>query len=284
MPADIYSVTFNDLGTLLRVYRSRSFTRTAEELDINQSAVSYTIDKLRKHFGDPLFVRLGGGIAHTERCTEIVNVARELLSNYEAVALPRSFDPSTVTGSVTIACNYLERVLILPKIVRTVREIAPGLAIEVLSSSGKGDAQLKTGVASFLLGPMVPMETGFFSQRLFDEHYICVMDRNNPLARAPLTKRAYLACSHVLITYGGSWKSGFRTELEELGLELNNVLTLNGPSGLADILVQTDLVSTVPSRLAARLGDQVISVPSPFPAPFEIHLVWTERTRKSRAP
>ena len=281
MPADIHSVTFKDLGTLSRVYWSRSFTRMAEELDVNQSAVSYTIDKLRKRFGDPLFVRLGGGIAHTERCTEIVNAARELLRNFETIALPRSFDPFTVTGRVTIACNYLERVLILPKIVRTVRETAPGLAMAIMLSSGRGDAQLKTAEASFLLGPMVPMDTGFHSQKLFDEHYVCVMDRDNPLARAPLSRRSYLACNHALITYGGSWRSGFRTELEELGLELNNVLLLNGPSGLADILVQTDLVSTVPSRLAARLGDQVISVSSPFPAPFEIHLVWTERTHKS---
>ncbi len=60
MPADIHSVTFKDLGTLSRVYRSRSFTRMAEELDVNQSAVSYTIDKLRKRFGDPSSCGLAG--------------------------------------------------------------------------------------------------------------------------------------------------------------------------------------------------------------------------------
>ncbi len=166
-------------------------------------------------------------MAHTGRCPEIVNAARELLRNYETIALPRSFDPFTVTGRVTIACNYLERVLILPKFVRTVRETAPGLAMAIMVSSGRGDAQLETAEASYLLGPMVPMDTGFHSQKLFDEHYVCVMDRDNPLARAPLSRRSYLACNHALITYGGSGRSGFRTELEELYLELNNVLVQN---------------------------------------------------------
>jgi len=281
MTSDLYAVSFSDLNTLVRVYENRSFTKTATELGVNQSAISYTIDKLRKHFGDPLFVRMGGGITTTARCAEIVTSARELLTTFETIALPRAIDPATTSETLAVACNFFERQLILPSVVRYIRKHAPGLHLEIIPSTSQGDVQLKHGSAAFLIGPLVPVETGFFTRKLLDEHYVCVMDRDNPLARGPLGKQDYLTCNHALVTYGGSWKSPFRTALENLGLKLNNVLSVPSPAALTALLEGTDLVSTVPSRLAHQLGDQLVTVPCPFPAPFEIHLVWTERTHKS---
>ena len=50
-------VDFRALETLQLVYRRMSFTAAAAELNIKQSSVSYTIDRLRKAFSDQLFVR-----------------------------------------------------------------------------------------------------------------------------------------------------------------------------------------------------------------------------------
>lgn len=281
MSADFYSVSFADLRTLLRVHDLRSFTRTAQEMGVNQSAVSYTVDKLRRHFGDPLFVRLGGGITATERCSEIAASARVLLHAYESVALPRDFDPARADGTVTVACNFLERQVILPPVTRAIRSRAPGLHLDIIPSTGQGDVQLKHGSASFLIGPMVPDETGFFSRKLFDEHYVCVTDRDNPLAQGGISRADYLRCNHALVTYGGSWTSPFRAEMDKLGLELNNVLSVPSPAALGELIRATDLVATVPSRLGPSFGDGLAIAPCPFPAPFEIHLVWTERTHNS---
>ena len=107
MADSIYSVDFADLRTLALVHESGSFTRTAEQLGVNQSAVSYTIDKLRRNLGDPLFVRQGGGIVPTDRGSEIAEGALKLLGEYEAMASPRSFDPAKADQTVTIACNVV---------------------------------------------------------------------------------------------------------------------------------------------------------------------------------
>lgn len=281
MKTNIYSVDFADLRTLILVYEYRSFTKAAVSLAVNQSAVSYTIDKLRRHFGDPLFVRLGGGISPTDRCNEIVDVANELLDDFESIALPRSFAPATTVGKITIACNFFERQLIFPSVLRTLRKDAPGLVVEVISSTSEGDNQLKHSEASLLIGPLVPDETGFYCRKLLDDHYVCVMDKDNALASGDLSVDSYLACNHTLVTYGGSWKSRFLTDLENRGLALNNVLLVPSPAGLPDLIRGTDLVATVPFRIAALFGDNFSIVDSPFPSPFEIHLVWTERTHMS---
>ncbi len=65
---DILATDFRALDVLIRVYRFGSFTRAAEDLEMNQSVVSYTIDKLRAVFDDPLFVREARRLIATQRC------------------------------------------------------------------------------------------------------------------------------------------------------------------------------------------------------------------------
>ena len=84
---DVHSVDFAALRVLRMVHAHGSFTRAAEALGSTQSAVSYTIDRLRRAFDDPLFVRQGTGTVPTERCLEIVAEAGRLLLSLEAVAL-----------------------------------------------------------------------------------------------------------------------------------------------------------------------------------------------------
>ena len=50
------------LKTFLTVLDETSVSRAANNLGVTQSAVSHTLDKLRKIFGDPLFIRVGRGI------------------------------------------------------------------------------------------------------------------------------------------------------------------------------------------------------------------------------
>ena len=68
----LLAMDFAALRTLRLLYENRSFTETAEVLGVNQSAVSYTIEKLRRAFSDPLFFRQGGRVVPTERCGIIV--------------------------------------------------------------------------------------------------------------------------------------------------------------------------------------------------------------------
>ena len=47
------------------------------------------------------------------------------------------------------------------------------------------------------------------------------------------------------------------------------------------MIAGTDLIATVPGRIARAYDDAVRIVDSPCPAPFEVYLVWTTRTHKS---
>ncbi|MDF0600803.1 LysR family transcriptional regulator [Psychromarinibacter sp. C21-152] len=278
MQTDPHSIDFAALRTLRLVYETGSFTAAAQALEVNQSAVSYTIDKLRRCLGDPLFVRQGGGIAATDRCAAIVAEAVQMLERLEAITAPAEFDPAQARATVAIACNYYERQLILPPVIRALRRDAPGLTMSLIQSSAQGRTQLLRSEADLLIGPIRPEEDGFYCRNLLGDRYVCVMDPEHPLAGTELTLARYTAARHAVITYAGSWKSGYLVQLEAAGRKLAEVLTVPSPSGIEAMLAGTDMVATLPERLARNLPGRVHIAPCPVPAPFEIDLVWTART------
>lgn len=271
------------LRTLKLVYERRSFTAVANLLDIQQSAVSYTIEKLRNTFEDPLFYRQGGKVIPTERCETIIGIASDIIEQFTLLTEPDTFDPATAKQTINIACNYYERQILLPLIIKKIRANAPGIRINLINSSHEGDVQLKRSDADILIGPLRPEGQEFYCRNLIDEHYVCVMDPGNIHAVEPLSLSAYTKCTHVTVTYGGSWRSQYLVELASRNLETKEVLWIPSPASLNLVLSGTDLVATVPSRIAAAYRNSLHVTASPIPAPFQIGLVWTTRTHRSPA-
>ena len=73
-------VDIGALRTLVLVYDLRSFSAAAERLNVNQSTISYTVERLRSAFQDPLFVRQGNGVTATERANRGASLARGIRS------------------------------------------------------------------------------------------------------------------------------------------------------------------------------------------------------------
>lgn len=273
---------FAALRVLKLVHRHRSFSEAADVLGISQSVVSYTIDKLRVALRDPLFLRQGGGIVPTDRCTAALAEAERILDLYDGLIAPDDTDPARIATRFTLSGNYYERRWILPPLARRLRQVAPQADLVVVQAQTRGPKQLLTGEADVLLGPMRPATDGFYSRTLLRTDYVCVMDPGHPLAQAPLTLPDYVGARHVGIDYGRGWSSGHVTRLRALGHELRPAITVPSPAGLGDLILGTDLVATVPAPFARTLAPSLWVVPVPFAAPFEIALVWTARTHGSR--
>jgi len=281
-PTPPLNVDFAALRTLVLVHKHRSFTAAAEALGINQSAVSYTIEKLRGVFDDPLFYRQGARVMATERCAVIVSGADQMLDGFAALVAPATFNATSGAHIFTIACNYFERLILVPHLVRWLRKSAPNVRLNLIASTARGDQQLKDAEADLLIGPIRPEQPGFFCRTLFDEDYVCMMDPAHPLATSPgMARDAYLAASHIVVTYGGNWRSGYLQQIEAENLTLAQPLAVPSPAGLRQTIKGTDLIATVPRRLAIAEGTGLHVADCPFPAPFQIDLVWTTRTNMS---
>lgn len=276
--SDRLAVDFAALRVLRLVHDYGSFSRAAEALGVNQSSVSYTVDRLRRAFDDPLFVRQGAGIVPTDRCEDIVREAARMVDEFVALTAPRAFDPGRAEATVTLSCNYYERATLVPLLVRRLRIAAPGLKLRVITSTVRGREQLSRGESDLLIGPVRIGEAGFYGRRLLGDHYVCVMAADNPLGDAPLSVARFAAAPQLVVTYGGNWRSRYLVEMEAAGLAPNMVLELPSPATLGAILPGTDLIATVPLRTALSFGAGLRVVVCPFPAPFDIDLYWTARS------
>ncbi len=279
--SDPFELDFAALRTLRRVHAHGSFSRAAESLGVTQSTVSYGVARLRRVFGDPLFVRQGGGIVATERCTEIVDQVGVLVDTFEALAAPRAFDPGSARLEVAIACNFYERVTVIPELVQVLRVRAPGIKLNIISSTVRGKEQLRRGESDMLIGPIEIAEAGYFRRALMRDDYVCILDPGNPLAAGGLDRAAFAAAPQVVVNYGGNFRSRFLLEMEAAGMAPNAVMEVPSPANLPVLIVGTDMLATVPRRTAASFGAAVAVVPCPFPGSFGIDLYWTARTHVS---
>lgn len=272
---------FAALRTLHLVHELRSFTKTAQRLNVNQSAISYTIDKLRTTFSDPLFIRQSGTVVATVRCDEIVQSTQRILLEFESLLEADEFDPAFANSKYNISSNYYERQVLMPSVISHVRKAAPNISIDLLAATTIGVGQIKSGEADLLLGPFKPDENDLYCKTLFTEKYVCVMDPKNELANSKLSMEAYVNANHIVIDYGGAWRSPYVVQIEKMGIELNKVLSVPSPAGVHNMVRRTDLIATVPQRVALEFGKGVKICQMPIDVKFELNMVWSTRTHKS---
>lgn len=281
---DPLHVDFAALRTLCLVYDLGSFSAAADKLDHNQSTISYTVERLRKIFHDPLFVRQGKGIAATDRCTQIVSEAKLILLNFEELTTPPDFDPRQSTETITISCNYYERAVLLPLIVRALAKEAPHMKLRIQQALVTGIAQLKRGECDALFNgiPLSGSDNELYSRHICSDKYICVMDKDHPLAKTRPTLKTYRDEKHILVTYDSGFRPRYLDMLEEQGVQLNPALDLPSLGEIENLLLGTGLIATIPKRIAQSFSKAVVMRPCPVEANFEIKLYWT--TRSHHAP
>ncbi|WP_246719462.1 LysR family transcriptional regulator [Rhizobium fabae] len=281
IPDDLAQIDLRSMQVLVTVHDTGSFSAAAAQLDVSQSTVSYAIDRLRRAFGDPLFVRQGNGIAQTDKCGDLVSQAREMVNRMLAFAVPQEFDPVTAEGAVTLSCNHHERFLLLPALIAALRAAAPKVVLNVLESAVNGKQQLRENSADIVLGPVRILGEGYFRRRLFRDQYSCVMDADNPLATGELTLDRFREAAHVAVTHNGQWQALYFAALRERDIFLTPQLTLPSHDSIELMIAGTDLVATIPNRLARTYGGRLCVRRFPVHIPIEIDMYWTERTHKS---
>src|SRR3974390_221345 len=110
------------------VYRERSVSRAAAILAVSQSAVSHSLARLRAQLGGALFEQKGRGLVPTAMADRIAPGVEAALGRLDGVLLgSQEFDPQRDVPRATLAVPGQREPLVLPEVVRTLRQRAPGI-------------------------------------------------------------------------------------------------------------------------------------------------------------
>ena len=277
LPADL-----NLLVVLDALLRERSVTAAGRAVGLTQPAMSNALRRLRNAFGDPLFVRAGGGMVPTpeaQRLGEPVRRALELLR--EGLAERPSFAPAEARRTFRLLLSDVGQIVALPRLVWHLAAEAPGCTLmTVAAPRDRHPAVLESGEADLAIGASVPPRAGLKRQHLFDDRYVLLARRDHPRIRGAPTLGALLQEAHLLVQAQGGLDSPVAALLRRAGLDGRVALRAPQYTMACLIAARTDLITIVPEEvmqeLPASLG--LRAFPLPFPTPnLAIHQYWHPR-------
>ena len=150
-----------------------------------------------------------------------------------------------------------------------------------LDAAGHGDVHLKQNQCDIVLGPVGIVGESIFRRHIMTDHYVCVMDPANPLARSRIALSAYARAEHVFITHSGEWQPLYLEALKTRKIEIEPVVSLPNHDSLERIIAGTRLVATIPHHLARAMRGGLHVASLPFRVPISIDMYWGARTAKS---
>jgi DNA-binding transcriptional LysR family regulator len=279
---NVQDIDLNLLRVFDAVLRERAVTAAAARLGLTQPAVSNALARLRAVFGDALFVRTPAGMDATPFARGVAAPVRQALALLEsALAHGPGFDPAASTRAFRFYMSDLGQVEFLPALTERVQREAPGVRLEAANADLEhiGDA-LGAGALDLAVGFLPALGPPVGRHGLFRDPYVCLMRAGHPAVGGRLTKKKFLEASHVLVTYRGGGHRVIEEALERAGAARRVALRVPHFTVVPMVLERTDLILTLPSRVAKVYERQgrFKSLPPPVPIPpAEVAVHWHER-------
>ena len=277
---DLRRIDLNLLVILDALLSEQHVTRAAERLHLSQPAVSHALARLRDLLGDPLLVRAGSGLVPTARALELVAPLAEALAQVQSLLAPNTFDPASARRTFRVAMSDYGAAIILPTLIRTLRREAPGIDLQISHASREGMLEgVLNGDIDVAAGVFPEMPNELRSSVLFEERYVCLLDRRRLPADGVLDLPTYLSRPHVLLEMRGSGTPEIERALTALRERRRVAISLPHWSVAPQLISGTDLILTVSSRSVRDIDQQqLIVLPPPFEiAPFTFVLAWHKR-------
>jgi DNA-binding transcriptional LysR family regulator len=242
---DLSQVDLNLLVTFEVLMTEHSVSRAALRLGRTQSAISHSLARLREQLGDPLLVKIGGGMSPSPYAQRLIEDVRPLLRSIQRIiAPPEPFEPATSKRVFRVAIADFAPTL-LPRVIAEVRKRAPGVSVEWLAPSQQtmlGIAESQIDLA--LVTASVAWPEGVEQESAGELHSVAFARRDHPaLARWDL--EAWLRYPHVRVQLGEREKGAVDRALQELGLRRTIGASVPNFSQVPALLAETDLLATM---------------------------------------
>ena len=219
--------------------RNGSFTQTAAELSLTQSAVSHSIKALEAQVGCLLFDRLGKKAVLTQAGEALQVHAEMILAAMEAaVAELKSagrWDGGRIRiGATNTACQY-----VLPPVLREFRESFPQCSVTIIPGDTAASLEaLRSHRVDVVVSLEPPRMDGLKFRPLFSDELEFVVSPHHPWARKgrvdrpSISSQQYIVYSKASLTFG-LVSDYFRGE----GILLHSLLELGSMEAIKELVM-----------------------------------------------
>lgn len=274
----VFELDFKLLRIFYYVYKFKSVSVAAEQLCMSQPAVSNILNKIRHHYNDPLFVRIGNEMLPTELSKQLFPLICEVLSKIEIIEnYTDHFNHLDSHQSFTIAMTDVAHLVLLPKISEYLKQYAPNIRLNIRPITSETAYQMANGEIDLAIGFLPHLENGFYQQKLFEQHYVVISSKDHPrLTGDHISYEQYLSEYHIDVDAGiGHYH--IANELMKLGVKRNFLMRLPSYLGVGLLIQESDAIATVPYYLSevllSRGNLKIFEAPIAFPT-YPIKQYW----------
>jgi DNA-binding transcriptional LysR family regulator len=282
-PVDIPRIDLNLLAVFQAIYAERHLTRAGNRLGLTQPAMSHALNRLRGLFDDALFVRTAAGMEPTPRAHQIAEpVGAALAQVRRALARPDRFDPATARQAFRLSMLDYETAVVVPPLAACFAATAPGIDLRIRHAR-RTDALdlLDRNELDVALGLFDDLPARFEPRALFDESFAVIARADHPDLSGGLTLDAYVRLPHLLVSFDGTPHGTIDDVLAREGLARRVALTLPYFLTAPLVIAATDMIATLPARIAALFRQTHGIAVLPLPVTLRGYTLSAVRHRRS---
>lgn len=275
------------LSVLQALLDEQSVSGAARRLHLSQPAVSTALGQLRELLGDPLLVRSGREMLPTQRAMDLLpdlqaatHAAARVFANRAAV------NPGEARRRFRIAVSDAVGQVLVPRLVRRLREQAPGLTLRLSAAPvDLPDAALADASLDLVIAHYDRASPGLRSTTLVRHPLVVVARAGHPSIPGRLTLPRFVAQPQVTIfPHSAGIQEALQAAFAAHKRQIQVMASVQSISVAAGIVAQTDaiaLVSAPVAHLYAGVWDlQVLTVPSGLKLPpVPVRAFWHERSQ-----
>jgi DNA-binding transcriptional LysR family regulator len=281
----VATLDLNLVRVFVAIFETRSVTQAAARLDLTQPTVSHALGKLRDAYGDRLFIRGAKGLSPTALSEQLFQPLSASLATIESTLDQQQFDPPRSTRRFCFAMSDIGALYFMPPLLRRFQLVAPRIQTDIVELSESLSGDLSTGRVDFAIGNLPGLAATTRSQLLFREHHVCLLSSAHPSIAETMTIDQFAAARHILVASAASRHQFIEGVLSQQGISRNVAARVPQFTILPQLLAQSDLLVTLPSRVAnlyvAQGGLKAVPLPVHLPD-FEIRVHW--HTRQDASP
>ena len=250
----VNSVDVRQLEALLAVAEAGSFTAAADQLHTVQSNVSEHVRQLEAELGVQLLVRGRRGTVPTEFGVRVIERARAIHSEIEALHKDLSMLQGLETGHATLGVVGTVSRLLVPLVVAEVRRRAPGLSLRLTEGASErlaGEVVERQLASAVVTEPV--SDPRLHVEHLRDEDLVALVPSSvHRRAKVAIALSDLAAETLILPPAGNPLRDEVETAARAERVELRVPIEVEGVRLIADLVSAGVGVSILPETAVAQ--------------------------------
>jgi DNA-binding transcriptional LysR family regulator len=272
-------IDLNLLVAFQALYRTNSVTIAAEQCFVSQSAMSHTLQRIRKMFNDPLFNRVGSNMEPTKKAHEISPIVDELLYSIENKLLAKSdFSARAFNGVWKIGLTDYAEQLFAPSLFDTIRAQSPQSQISFYNVNRSNYRETANSEQiDVVIGSINGLDSRFNQEHLYTEDHLCLFDPKTVSFRNEISLEEFTSIEHALVSPDGNLSTHIDKELARLSHSRRVSVASSNFLTVRRLLLERELICIVPRRFAEMqmYNYALMALLPPISVPsFDIRLIY----------